>query len=101
MDPDDWDELTAADEAAARAVPAIVMRHRCSGVLTWSLLHQIEGEVMAELDALGEHSTSILNMIRSAPVFGYPNDDRPVSFSGAGVVPIVFRLIEKTWNLLH
>jgi hypothetical protein len=83
MDPDDWDELMAADEAAGRAVPEVVRRHRCAGVLTWALLHQIEGEVLAELETGGEHSASMLNMTRSAPVLGYPNDDRPVSLSSA------------------
>jgi len=101
MDPDDWDELTAAGEAAGRIVLEIVSRHRCAGFLTWALLHQMESEVLAELRARGEHPASALNMIRSAPVLGYPNDDRPVSFSGASIVPIIFGQIEEAWNLVH
>jgi hypothetical protein len=98
---DIWDELTAASEAAKRAVPEVVGRYRCSGILTWSLLRQIEAEVLAELQALDEHPDWILNMIRSAPVLGYPKDNRPVSFAKAGVVPIIFNLVEKAWNLVH
>lgn len=101
MDQDDWDDLTAADQAASRVVPEVVTRHRCAGILTWALLHQIESEVLAELEAGGEHPASALNMIRAAPVLGYPTDDRPVSFSGASVVPVIFRQIDKAWNLVH
>jgi hypothetical protein len=101
MAPYDWDELTEASEAADRAVREVVMRHRCSGVLTWSLLHRMEGEVLAQLEAGGEHSAWTLNMIRSAPVLGYPNDDRPVSFSNASIVPIIFGQIEDAWSLVH
>lgn len=101
MDPDDWDELTAAGEAAGRAVPAIVLRYRCSGVLTWALLHRMEGEVLADLESGGEHPAWALNMIRAAAVLGYPNDDRPASFSDAAIVPIIFGQIEEAWNLVH
>jgi hypothetical protein len=101
MDEDDWDDLAAADEAAKRAVPAVVMRYRESSALTWALLHQMESEVLAELAASGEHPDFALNMIRSAPVLGYPRDDRPASFGGAAVVPIIFRQIEKVWNTVH
>jgi hypothetical protein len=61
----------------------------------------MENEVLAELEAGGEHSSLTLNMIRSAPVLGYPNDDRPVSLSSDTVLPIIFRQIEKAWNLVH
>lgn len=101
MDRDDWEELTAAGEAAGRVVPEIVMRHRCAGFLTWALLHQMESEVLAVLEARGAHPPSALNMIRSAPVLGYPNDDRPVSFSCASIVPIIFGQLEDAWNLVH
>lgn len=101
MDMNDWDDLTAADEAAKRAVPAVVMRYRESSILTWALLHRMESEVLAELAASGEHPEFALNLIRSAAVLGYPSDDRPVSFGGATVVPIIFRQIEKVWNTVH
>ena len=101
MDPDDWDELTAAGEAAGQVVLEIVSRYRCAGFLTWALLHRIESEVLAELKAREEHTASALNMIRAAPVLGYPNDDRPASFSGASIIPIIFGQIEKAWNLVH
>lgn len=101
MDEDDWDDLMAADEAAGHVVCRIVPRYRCSGILTWRLLHQIEDEVLAELKACGEHSETTLNMMRAACVLGYPNDNRPVSFSSATVLPIIFRQIEKAWNLVQ
>lgn len=101
LDSDDWDDLDAAGEAAKRAVPGVVLRHRSSGTLTWALLHQMEAEVLAELVASGEHPAVVLQMIRSAPVFGYPVDDRPVSFGGASVVPVIFGQIEEVWNWVH
>ncbi|WP_081933884.1 DUF2471 family protein [Massilia sp. 9096] len=101
LDESFWDELTAVGDAARRAVPEIVSRYRHEGVLTWSLLHEIEAEVLAELRALGKYEEWILNMIRAAPVLGYPTDDRPVSFANAGVVPIIFKLVEKAWKLVH
>jgi hypothetical protein len=101
MDMDDWDDLAAADEAAKRAVPAVVMLYRETSALTWALLHQMELEVLTELAASGEHPEFILNMIRSAPVLGYPSDDRPASFGAAAVMPIIFRQIEKVWNAVH
>ncbi|MFC5551746.1 DUF2471 family protein [Massilia aerilata] len=97
----EWDELTAADEAANCAVSQIVMRHRHLGVLTWALLHQIEAEVLVELRASGEHSTSTLNMIRASPLLCYPKDDSPVSFGNASIVPVIFGQIEEAWNLVH
>jgi hypothetical protein len=101
MAPYDWDEFTETSDAAGRKVREVVMRHRCSGVLTWTLLRRMENEVLAELAAEGEHSAWTLNMIRSAPALGYPNDDRPVSFAGASIVPIIYGQIEEAWNLVH
>jgi hypothetical protein len=101
MDETDWEELKAADEAAGRIVPEIVMHNRCSGILTWALLHRIENEVFAKLEASREHPQWVLNMLRSAPVLGYPIDDRPVAFSNASILPVIFRQIEKAWNLVH
>ena len=95
------EDLDAADEAARRLVPRVVMRYREAGVLTWALMHQIEDEVLAELDATGAHPKATLSMIRSSPVFGYPRDERPASFGDASVVPSIFLQIEKAWNLVH
>lgn len=101
MDQDDWDELTAAEDAAGHAVAEIVMQHRTSGILTWALLHQIEEEVVAKLKARGKHSGMMLNMIRAAPMFGYPKDDRPVSFANSSVIPVIFGQIEDAWKVVH
>jgi len=101
MDQDDWDMLNAADEAAGRLVPEVVMRHRSAGILTWALMHQMEREVLEELEANGGHSALILNMIRSAPSFGYPRDERPVSFSDSSVAPVIFLHVEKAWRMVH
>lgn len=95
------DELMAADEAVEEAVRKVVERHRSSGILTWALLHQIETEVITYMTASGEFSSWVLNMIRSADVFGYPKNDRPVSFEGSGIVPIVFGEIDKAWRNVH
>lgn len=101
MDRNDWDELTATEDAAGQVVQKIVIRHRSSGVLTWALLHRIESEVLAELKADGEHSAWALRMIKAAPVLGYPNNDRPASFVGSSIVPVIFGQIEEAWNLVH
>jgi len=45
------DELSVANEHVQEVVPTVVSRHRFAGVLTWALLHEIEGEVLAELIA--------------------------------------------------
>lgn len=95
------EDLDAADEAARQVVPAVVMRYREAGVLTWALMHRIEAEVLDELDATGVHPKAALSLIRSSPVWGYPRDDRPASFGGATAVPIIFRQIEEVWNFVH
>jgi hypothetical protein len=35
------DVLNAAVAAVNEAAPAVILRHRSAGVLTWALLHQI------------------------------------------------------------
>lgn len=39
------DVLFSALETVKEAVPAVVLRHRAAGILTWALLHTIESEV--------------------------------------------------------
>uniref|UniRef100_UPI003F50B1EE DUF2471 family protein n=1 Tax=Caballeronia sp. LjRoot34 TaxID=3342325 RepID=UPI003F50B1EE len=95
------DVLFAADAAVREAVPAVVQRHRTAGVLTWALLHKIEGEVLAEVAASGNHSKRILDMIRAPDALGYPKDDRPASFVGHDFVPIVFGAIEDAWRRVN
>ena len=65
------DVLFAADAAVKEAVPAVVLRHREAGVLTWALLHQIESEVLAEVAATGKHSARMLDMLRAPAVLDY------------------------------
>lgn len=101
LDESFWDELTDVGDAARRTVPEVVSRYRHAGVLTWSLLHELEAEVITELQACEKYPDWLLNMIRASPVFGYPTDDRPVSFAKAGVVPIIFNLVEKAWKSVH
>jgi hypothetical protein len=76
------DVLFSANAAVKEAVPAVVRRHRAAGVLTWTLLHQIESEVLAEVAATGKHSARLLDMLRAPAALDYPKDDRPVSFEG-------------------
>jgi hypothetical protein len=95
------EDLDAADEAARKIVPRAVMRYREAGVLTWALMHQIEAEVLGELEATGVHPRAALSMIRSSPVWGYPRDDRPVSFGSASAVPAIFLQIERAWRRVH
>lgn len=101
VDVEMWGEIDAADAAVKKVVRAAVMRYRELGTLTWALLHRIEDEVLEEVKASGEHLDSTLGMIRSSPLFGYPKDDRPASFDGHNIVPIVFGQIEKAWKFVH
>lgn len=96
-----WDEINAASRSASQVVPQVVMRYRSMGTLTWALLHQMEDEVLAMLEKSEAHVQSTLSMIRSAPVFRYPKDERPASFAGASVRPIIFGQIEDAWRLVH
>ena len=95
------DVLFAADAAVREAVPAVVQRHRSAGVLTWSLLHKIEAEVLADVAATGKHSKRILDMIRAPAALEYPKDDRPASFDGHDFVPIVYGAIEDAWRRVN
>jgi hypothetical protein len=90
--------LNDVEKAIQDAVPPIVRRHRSAGVLTWRLMHQIESEVIAAVDATGLHSRKLLGMMRSSPIMNYPKDDREVSLEGHEVVPIVFSEIHKAWR---
>ncbi len=95
------DDLDAVDDAARQVVPRVVMRYRDSGVLTWALIHRIEDEVLVELEATGVHPKAALSMIRSSPLWGYPRDDRPVSFGGATALPTLFVQIAEAWVRVH
>ena len=96
-----WDELEAAHRSAKRAVPPVVAKYRELGTLTWALLHKMEDEVMADLEASEEHPRSTLRMIRSSPLFRYPKDDSPVSFGNSNAIPVIFGQIEKLWKFVH
>jgi len=96
-----FDDLDDAEAAVKEALPAVIARHRSAGILTWALLHQIEDEVIEAAAASGECDRGILNILRAAPAYGYPRDDKPVSFQGHEVVPSAFSLIEKAWHLVH
>jgi hypothetical protein len=37
-------------------------------------------------------------MICAPAALDYPTDDRPVSFKGHDVVPIVFKVIDEAWH---
>jgi hypothetical protein len=93
--------MFAAVAAVKEAVPGVVLRYRSAGVLTWALLHKIEAEVLAQVAATGEHSTTALNMLRAPAVLNYPKDDRPVSFEGHDFVPPVFGAIDDAWRRVN
>jgi hypothetical protein len=89
--------LNKAEEAIKQITPVVVRRHRAAGVLTWRLMHQIEAEVLREVDATGLHSRQLLGMLRSSGLMDYPKDDREVSLDGHEAVPIVFSEIQRAW----
>jgi hypothetical protein len=95
------DVLFAADAAVKEAAPAVVLRHRSAGVLTWALLHRIESEVLAEVAATGKFSPRLLEMLRAPAALDYPRDDRPMSFEGHGFVAPVFGAIDEAWRRVN
>ncbi|MGY6251826.1 DUF2471 family protein [Paraburkholderia caledonica] len=95
------DVLIAAHADVTEAVPAVVLRHRSTGILTWALLHRIESEVLAQVAATGKHSARILDMLRAPAALDYPKDDRPVSFDGHDFVPPVFGAIDDAWRRVN
>jgi hypothetical protein len=98
---EEMDVLFAANAAVKEVVPAVVLRHRGAGILTWALLHQIESEVLAEVAATGKHSARILEMLRAPAALDYPKDSRPVTFEGSDFVPIVFGEIADAWRRVN
>ncbi|WP_208716142.1 DUF2471 family protein [Paraburkholderia graminis] len=92
------DTLIAADAAVREALPAIVRRYRSSGVLTWALLHEIEADVLAHLASTGQHRRRVLDLIRAPASLDYPRDERPASFEGCDLVPVVFQAIQEAWR---
>lgn len=95
------DVLFAAHAAVKEAVPAVVLRYRPAGILTWALLHRIESEVLAQVAATGNHSARILDMLRAPAALDYPKDDRPVSFDGHDFVPPVFGAVDDAWRRVN
>ncbi|PVX85560.1 DUF2471 family protein [Paraburkholderia unamae] len=95
------DVLFAAHAAVKDVVPVVVMRHRAAGILTWSLLHKIESEVLAEVAVSGKHSSRILDMLRAPEGLNYPKNDHPVSFEGSEFVPIIYGEIADAWRRVN
>lgn len=95
------DVLFSALATVKEAVPAVVLRHRAAGMLTWALLHTIESEVLAEISATGKHSVQMLDMLRAPAALDYPKDERPVSFEGHDFVPPVFGAIDDAWRRVN
>jgi hypothetical protein len=95
-----YNVLFDAQAAVETVVPHVVARHRCKGVLTWKLIHQIEEEMLFEVRPEGQLSSHLLQMICAPAALSYPNDDRPVSFEGHDdFVPIAFSAIDRAWRL--
>jgi hypothetical protein len=92
------DSLIAADAAVRQALPAIVGRYRAAGVLTWVLLYEIEADVLTHLASRGQHHKRTLDLLRAPASLDYPRDERPASFEGGDLVPVVFQEIEEVWR---
>jgi hypothetical protein len=65
------------------------------------LIHRIESEVLEKALTSGQLSATVVRMIRSHEAFGYPKDERAVSFEGHELMPIVFGAIQDVWRRLH
>jgi hypothetical protein len=92
------DSMIAADAAVRDALPAILGRYRSASVLSWALPHEIEADVLAHLASTGDHSKRVIDLIRAPATWDYRGDERPASFAGCDVAPVVFRAIEQTWR---
>ena len=95
------DDFAIAEKAVRAITENVVSRHRTAGVLTWSLMHQIESEVIEEAVLSGEHDPDVLNMMRAPMVMPYPRDNRAVSFAGHTAIPIVYGEVLAAWNRVH
>lgn len=93
--------IKAAESSIVEVAPAIVAKHRASGILTWKLIHQIEDELMHEVGQSGKHSPALLRMLKASPLLGYPKDDSPADFTGSDVLPITFGAIRDAWNRVN
>ena len=95
------EEIRATCAALEEAAVPIVSLHREAGILTWSLLHLMASEVLAQVAATGVHDPEALSMLRVPEDMPYPRDLRPVSFKGHELIPFVFTAIELAWNRVH
>jgi hypothetical protein len=93
--------LSNVDDVLDEVVPSVVARYREAGVLTWTLIHQIESEVLKEVLTSGQLSAEVVNMVRSHEAFRYPKDNRLASFEGHELMPIVFGAIRDAWKRVH
>ena len=93
--------LANVDDVLEEVVPPVVARYRDAGTLSWALIHQIESDVLKEALKSGRLSSPAVNTVRSHEAFGYPKDDRPASFDGHDVLPIVFGAIWDAWRNVH
>ncbi len=93
--------FAAAESAVEDALPPIIARHRSAGHLTWRLLHQIEDEVMAEVESTGKVAPMILRMLRCSPMMSFPADDSVADLSKHEVLPLAFAATWKAWHQLH
>jgi hypothetical protein len=87
--------MIAADAVVRDALPAVVRRYRSADILTWALLYEIEADVLAHLAATDQHSRWVLDLIRAPAELDHPKDQRPASFDGHDLVPVVFQAIEE------
>lgn len=93
------EDLLAAQASVQVTTSAVVAHHRSAGVLTWNLLHHMEGEVLASLEAEG-HPEWILDMLQAPEAPEYPHGNHAVSFEKHDFIPPVFAAIDDEWRRL-
>ncbi|WP_244818699.1 hypothetical protein [Caballeronia sp. Lep1P3] len=91
------DSLIAVEAAVRAAAPSVVRQYRAQGVLTWRLLYEMEAQLLAYLAATGQHSESILTIIRAPDNLKHRGDEHPASLEGLDLIPLVFQAIEEAW----
>ncbi len=95
------EEMWSVHASIQEVVSDVVERHRTTGILTWSLLHKIESEVLATVSSSGKHPKWVVDMMRAPEALGYPKDGRQVSFEGHDFIPPVFATIDDAWRRVN
>jgi len=95
-------KLHAVQHRLQLEISAIVERHRTNGdVLTWKLLHKIEGEALRALEKAGDLDRDYIRMMRSSR-WGYiPRSNEPAELEEEQGLPETVSYIHQAYRICH